>query len=97
MTVDVRLLDIVALVPQQDPGIPELPYLSSVGEATLVIEIHDSQSGKIRYRAVERRAARRSVGGVQSSRISGWAEIWPAARLWASVIRTQLDRIYDMA
>ena len=92
----IRLLDVVALMPQQSADDPELPWNSSIGEGTLVLEVHDSLSGEILYRAVQRRTARATVGGAAGSRMSSWAEIKPAARGWAKVIREQLDRMHNL-
>jgi hypothetical protein len=94
--VRIRLLDVVALVPQEPVDVPEEPWSSSVGEGTLVLEVHDSVSGEILYRAVQRRAARTTVGGAAGSRMNSWAEIEPAARGWAKVIREQLDRMHNL-
>jgi len=93
--VRIRLLDVVALVPQEAED-PSEPWSSSVGEGTLIIEIHDSLSGEILYRAVQRRAARATVGGAAGSRMNAWAEIKPAARDWAKVIRENLDRMHNI-
>ena len=94
--VRIRLLDVVALVPRQSVDVPEEPWSSSVGEGTLVLEVHDSLSGEILYRSVQRRAARATVGGATGSRMNSWAEIKPAARGWAKVIREQLDRMHNI-
>ena len=96
IVVRVRLLDVVALVPRESGDAPEEPWTSSIGEGTLVLEGHDSLSGEILYRAVQRRAARSTVGGAAGSRMNSWAEIKPAARGWAQVIREQLDRMHNL-
>ena len=96
LTLDVRLLDFVALVPKRiDPDDPSLVYFSSVGEMTLVVEAHDSITGEILARAVERRAAGIAAEGIHSSRRNGWAEIKPLARHWAGIIRERLDQIHE--
>jgi len=94
--VRIRLLDVVALVPRESVDVPEEPWSSSVGEGTLVLEVHDSVSGEILYRAVQRRAARATVGGAAGSRMNSWAEIEPTVRGWAKVIREQLDRMHNI-
>ena len=96
MSLEVRILDFVALVPKRgerdDSG--EV-YFSSVGEMTLVVEAHDSLTGEILIRAVERRAAGGAFEGILSSRTNGWAEIKPMARHWAGLIRERLDQIHE--
>ena len=101
----VRLMDIVALAPDQsDAGaganidaesIPHR-YVSSVGEATLVGEVFDTTTGEILARFVERRAARQAVGGATSSRASGWAEIEPGVRRWGGLVSKRMDQIHDL-
>ena len=96
LTLEVRLLDFVALVPKRiDPDDPSFVYFSSVGEMTLVVEAHDSITGEILARAVERRAAGIAAEGIHSSRRNGWAEIKPLARQWAGIIRERLDYIHE--
>ncbi len=51
-----RLLDVTSYVPP-DPVTGSRFYLSSVGEATLVLEVRDSETNRILARAVDRRAA----------------------------------------
>jgi hypothetical protein len=103
--IHIRLMDIVALVPTE-PGDrvgdnEELAgaafgVVSSVGEATLVGEVFDSTSGEIIARFVERRAGKQAVGGVQSSRASGWAEIVPGLRHWGAIVRDDMDAVHDL-
>lgn len=92
-----RILDIVALVPERrQPDEPEEVYFSSAGKMTLVVEAHDSMTGEIFVRAVERRAADIAPDGIRSSRRNGWAEFKPIARQWAVVIRERLDQIHEL-
>ena len=51
------LLDVVSFVPPDPVGGRTEIYLSRVGEATLVLEIRESESGATLIRAVDRRAA----------------------------------------
>ena len=59
-------------------------YLSSVGEATLVIEIRDSESNAVLARIVDRRAAdMNQTGGAmqQSNSVTNWSEVQQARAL----------------
>jgi hypothetical protein len=103
--IHVRLMDIVALTPKnpdtgvgtnQDAESMARLYVSSVGEATLVGEVFDTTTGEIIARFVERRAGRQAVGGVQSSRASGWAEIAPGVKRWGGLVRDRMDQIHDL-
>ena len=84
------LLDVVSFVPPEPIGRTEI-YLSSVGEATLVLEIRDSQSEAIIARAVDRRAAEDSFGFSESNRVNNIAEVRRLAKTWARLLRERLD------
>ena len=87
------LHDIVSNVPPERAGRGDV-YLSSVGEATLVLEVVDSLSGEVIMRAVERRAAQRSGGAAMaSSPVTTWAEVRRLARSWATKLRNGMDTI----
>ena len=97
MSLEGRILDIVALVPERGPRDDSGEvYFSSAGEMTFVVEAHDSLTGEILVRAVERRAAGGAYEGVHSSRKSGWTEFKPVARHWAGIIRQRLDQIHEV-
>jgi len=88
------LHDIVSRVPPDLVGRGDI-YLSSVGEATLILQVVDSMSGEVIARAVERRRAERSGGTVAmvSSPVTTWAEVRRLARLWARKLRNGLDSL----
>ena len=87
------LHDIVSRVPPELVGRGEI-YLSSVGEATLVIEALDSLSGEVIYRGVERRAAARTNQQmIVSSPANTWGEVRRWARRWAVKLREGMDSI----
>ncbi len=66
-------------------------YLSSVGEATLVLEAVDSLTGEVIYRAAERRTAGRAGTTLMlSNTVTTWAEV----RRWATRLREGLDSIH---
>ena len=89
------LHDIVSRVPPDMMGRGEI-YLSSVGEATLILEARDSLSGETIYRAVDRRAAEQAAGyGTISNSVSNMAEVRRMARRWASRLREGLDSIHE--
>ena len=89
------LFDIVSRVPPEMMGQHEI-YLSSVGEATLVIEAIDSLSGEVIYRAVERRAAQTASTVVMpSNTVTNWAEIRRWAKHWANRLGKALDSIHE--
>jgi len=84
------LLDVVSYVPPESVGRNEI-FLSSVGEATLVLEIRDSVSEAIIARAVDRRAAEGSMTMTRSNRVNNASEVRRMARTWARLLRERLD------
>lgn len=88
------MADIVSQVPPNMMGAGEI-YLSSVGEATLIIEAVDSLSGEVIYRGVERRAMQRPGQPVMmSNTVTDWAQVRQLAKLWATRLREGLDEIH---
>ena len=69
-------------------------FLESVGEATLVLELRESQSNAILVRAVDRRAAERpGRQAIESNRVTNAAEVRRVGRRWANIIRDGLDTL----
>jgi len=89
------LHDIVSRVPPDMIGRGDI-YLSSVGEATLVLEARDSLSGETIYRAIDRRSAERAGGAMtMSNTVTSKAEVRRLAQRWASRLREGLDSIHE--
>ena len=89
------LLDIVSQVPPEFAGRSEI-YLTSLGEATLVLELRDSLSGETIYRAVERsRIERPGRQMMEANKVTTWAEVRRWARRWAARLTEGLDWIHE--
>ena len=87
--------DIVSRVPPDMVGRNEI-YLSSVGEATLILEARDSLSGETIYRAIDRRRAEQADGQINiSNSVTNTAEVRRMARRWAMRLREGLDSIHE--
>jgi hypothetical protein len=86
------LLNVTSEVPPDPVGGRSRIYLSSVGEATLVLEIRDSESNRILARAVDRRAAE-PIGGTftHSNTVTNNAEIRRLIRHWGALVREGLE------
>jgi hypothetical protein len=67
-------------------------YLTSVGEATLIIELRDSQSNEVLGRAADGRAAE-SPFAFEVNKVTGWNEVHRLAQAWASLVRQRLEDI----
>lgn len=89
------LHDIVSRVPPEDVGRSEI-YLRSLGEATLIIELRDSLSNEVIYRAVERRSVEQPGGQmIHANKATSWAEVRRWARRWAVRLREGLDSVHQ--
>ncbi len=85
------LLDVVSFTPPDPVGRSEI-FLSSFGEATLVLEIRDSVSEAIIARAVDRRAADDAGQTVsRSNRVNTTMEVRRMVKAWARLLRERLD------
>ena len=84
------LVDVVSYVPPDSIGRGNI-YLNAVGEATLVIEIRDSESNAVLVRVVDRRAAQNQGVARPSNSVTNWSEVQQLARSWAARLRTSLD------
>ncbi|MDJ0655715.1 MAG: DUF3313 family protein [Xanthomonadales bacterium] len=90
LAVRVSLLDVVSHVPEESVG-RTTTYISSVGEATLVLELRDSVSNAILARAVDTQSADSMGQLIRSSRPINIAETRQTASQWARLLRKRLD------
>lgn len=87
------LLDVISRVPPETVGRSRM-FIDRVGEATLVLEIRDSESNAILVRAVDRRAAERTGQQmVESNRATNRAEVRRLGRRWATILSSGLERL----
>ena len=89
------LLDIISRVPPDTVGRSDI-YLSSVGEATLVLELIDASTGEVAAVVAERRAFQSGTGQIDSfSMPTNNATIIADVRRWArrhaSTLRRELE------
>lgn len=87
------LLDVVSNVPPMPVGRGDY-YLSRIGEATLVLEIRDSQSNEIFARAIDRRGID-PVVVTRSTSAQNISEVRREMRRWATLIRKAIDSFHD--
>jgi len=67
-------------------------FLTSVGDATLVIELRDSQSGEVLGRAADGRAAE-SPFAFEANSVTVWTQVRLLAQSWASLLRKRLEEV----
>ncbi len=86
------LINVTSFIPPDPIGRGEI-FLSRVGEATLVFELRDSESGAILLRAVDGKAAENVSGGFSSSnKVTNSSEFRRVAKSWGVSLRDGLDR-----
>jgi hypothetical protein len=87
------VIDVVSHVPS-DANSPRFTrggiYLSSVGAATLVVELRDSESNEVLARAADRRSAE-AMRAFEYNEVQGWAEVRRLAKNWARTLRQRLE------
>ena len=88
------LADIVSYVSPEPAG-RDKQWVAAIGQATLVLELRDSQSGEILARAIDRRAAEPTAGGAPSSSVRSTAEVRKMAHRWARTLRVRLDELAE--
>jgi hypothetical protein len=90
------MLDIVSRVPPVVPGRSDV-FLDSVGAATIVLQLADSESGEVLARAADRRAAQTAGGtATWSSPVTTWSEVRRLARRWARILTSRLDQLHEL-
>lgn len=84
------LLDVVAKKPAAaNKG--SLVYVSQIGEATLVLEIFDSQTGTILARAIDHGIAGKPNAVTLGNMYTTWSEVEKVATQWARTLRVHLE------
>ena len=92
LTVWGGLIDVVSFVPPQRMGRDDV-FLRRIGEATLVLELRDSESNATLVRIMDRRAAERVGAVVPSNPVSNASETRRLANTWARLFRQRLDEL----
>ena len=86
------LLDVASFVPESPTGMNAGAAIRKIGEATLVLELRDSESGTALARSIDRRAAENYGGQMQSSNsVSNTYEVTRLLKFWAERLREGLD------
>jgi len=92
LIVEGGVLDVVSYVPPEPIGVQSAVFLSSVGEATLVLELRDSESRAILARSIDRRAADNPSTDIRyANNVTRSADVQRLIRRWATRLREGLD------
>jgi hypothetical protein len=84
------LLDVVSFVPADGVTRSEI-YVSSIGAATLVLELRDSQTNAILARSIDRRDVEQLGSVREVNRATTISEVKRLMRLWAKRLHEGLD------
>ena len=94
----VKVLNLYVNAPAADTGAGRTrTYQMSAGEATLFLELYDSETGQILARAIDRRESRSNNLMMMSGTVANTAEMENLAAQWAHVLRKSLDRAHAAA
>jgi len=85
------LIDLVVNVPPNPPPGRGGTYVASFGEATLVVELYDSQTMEILARIADRKEAEPAGGRMQNAEFGAASEVKSMFRRWAKRLREALD------
>jgi hypothetical protein len=92
LKLEVRVQDIVAMVPPRSvSGVGDIA-LQALAEATLVIEISDSESEELLARVFDRRVIEgTAIAQKQGPPVTQWEEVEAVCKRWAATVRARLD------
>ena len=94
LELSVRVENITATVPTGKSM--QLGFaLTAVGEATLILELRDSQSEQILARGVDTRAVQGAALGQGGEMVTRWEDVEKLCSRWASMARSRLDVLVD--
>jgi len=92
------MLDVFSDVPPDNLAGRSRTFVSAVGQATLVLELRDSQTNTVLARSIDRRWAERPGGQMmESNRVTNTAEVRRLVRMWAVRLREGLDGFVEQA
>jgi hypothetical protein len=91
----VRVMNLYVNAPAADQGAGRSrTYTMSAGEATLFLELYDSETGQILARAIDRRESRSNNLMMMSGTVANTAEAEALAAQWARVLRKAMDKAH---
>ena len=92
LTIKAGLIDVVSFVPPDRPGSRSVIVQSSLGEATLVLELQDSMTNTVLARSVDRRAAENfGAARVRSGQVATSSQVREVIRFSARRLHEGLD------
>lgn len=91
-----RIVDLLVEVPPEIP-IPDHSYVGRSGEATLILEVFDSTSGRALLRLADRRVLAQPTGSAlyRSGPVSSASDLRRALTRWARALRDRLGELRE--
>jgi len=97
LRVKISIMDLYVNAPDTLTAGRTRTYVASAGEATLVAELRDSETGQVLVRMVDRREARNFPGQLTwSNRVMNAQEAEIMASAWAKILRKSLDKAHGI-
>lgn len=94
LTLNARVQDITARIPPTGGGAGRAAILlNALGEATLVLELRDSQSNEILARGIDTRATEGAAILQKDGPLTKWSEAEELCERWAKATRRALDAL----
>jgi len=91
----VRVMNLYVNAPDAGAAGRTRTYTMSAGEATLFLEIFDSETGQILARVIDRRESRNNNMVMLSGTVANTAEAEALAAQWARILRKALDKAHS--
>jgi hypothetical protein len=92
-----ELVDFVSKMPAEGTLGLNQAFVTSAGEATLIIELWDAERGELLARAIDhRRAGPPGPELVRGNRVTSWVEIDRQMRRWGRDVRMLVDQLYAL-
>lgn len=92
-----ELIDFVSRIPSEGTLGLNQAFVTSAGEATLIIELWDMERDELLARAIDhRRAGPPGPELVRGNRVTSWVEIDRQMRRWARDVRQFVDQLYAL-
>lgn len=96
LRVKAMILNLYVNAPESATSARTRTYTVSAGEMTLVAELHDSETGEVLARIVDRREARHSDRLMLTDSVVNIGEARDIAAAWAGALRNGLDRAHGI-
>jgi hypothetical protein len=91
------LVDFVSKVPPERTYGPSRVYVTSVGEATLIVELWDNERDELLVRAVDHgKAGPPGSQLIRGNEVTSWVEIDHQMERWATEVRQLVDQLHRL-